>query len=201
MDADSRQHPDEVVELQRDWGRLARRELGPALARWQRGERELERFCSPEDLLGRLLGDSLREGDGPLRCLLALAPEEPLAARLVLQAILPSLGQQARWIACHRAHVSSGREGFDEVWELLCFHAWEVICSGFTSPRRLVYPQLLGEILCRTLTALAPTGSSERPGPLAPPAAGQPGPPDLAARRARRAATAPPTPPAPPEAA
>ena len=156
MDADSRKRRNEVVEPERDCGRLARHELGAALPRWRRSHRELERFRSPEELLARLLADSLRDGDGPLRSLLALAPAEPLAARLVLAAILPALRQQAGWIACHRAHVSAGREGFDEVWELLCFHAWEVICSGFASPRRRVYPQLLGEILCRTLTALAP---------------------------------------------
>lgn len=190
MHADSQKRR---IEPERDGGRLAHRELGSALPRWQRRERELERFRSPEQLLGRLLADSLRDGDGPLRSLLALAPEEPLAARLVLATILPTLRQQAGWIACHRAHVSAGREGFAEVWELLCFHAWEVICSGFASPQRRVYPQLIAEILCRTLTALAP----DEP----PPADGEPAPHEGAAGTGLPAAIRLPTPPAPPEAA
>jgi hypothetical protein len=158
MPADSRERRNEVVEPEYDSGRLTHGELESALPRWQRNERELERFRSPEELLRRLLADSLSQGDRPLRPLLALAPEDPLAARLVLGAILPALRRQTGWIACHRAHLSSGREGSAEVWELLGFHAWEVICSGFTSPRRRVYPQLLGEIVCRTLTALAADG-------------------------------------------
>jgi hypothetical protein len=198
MRSDFGQRRNVEIGLERDWGRLARRELHSALVRWQRSEQRLERFSSPEDLLAQLLADSLRDGDGPLRSLLALAPAEPLAARLVLQAIVPILEQQARWLACHRAHVSSGCEGFDEVWELLCFHAWETISSGFSTPRRLVLPQLLGEILCRTLTALAPDGPPES-GDAHPPA-GKRGQQHLGPRPERRTPTPPPTSPAPREA-
>ena len=177
MDADSRKRRNKVVEPERDRGRLARHELGSALPRWQRSHRELERFRSPEELLARLLADALRDDDGPLRSLLALAPEEPLAARLVLAAVLPALRQQAGWIACHRAHVSAGTRR---------------LRRGLGAP---LLPRLGGDLLRFCLPASAYLPAARRRDPLpdadgARPGRAARGPRPAGAARGRRARTA-----------
>jgi len=118
-----------VSQLDREWSAIATGGVADSLARWRGQESSLRRFASPPQLLGFLKLATDLESDAPLLALLSLAPSEPLAGRLLLQAILPALKAQS-------ARISHPRVTLEELWELLLFHAWQAICCYPVAKRR-----------------------------------------------------------------
>jgi DNA-directed RNA polymerase specialized sigma24 family protein len=114
--------PVPVERLERDW----RRELaGPRLAlcfdRWRKLEPALAAFGHPAALISYLRrSDPGEREDAVLRALLRRAGEDPLAALVVLQAMLPGLKSRVGRI------LIDARER-DEVWSLVLARAWERI--------------------------------------------------------------------------
>ena len=111
---------DVVSRLEREWLALS----GPVsrrLPEWGAREPALARFRSPDELIRFLL----RPGpwaarDAVLAALLAQARVEPLAARVVLAAVLPGLKRIAEEV------ILDARDR-DELWQLLLACAWERI--------------------------------------------------------------------------
>jgi DNA-directed RNA polymerase specialized sigma24 family protein len=115
--------PVPVLRLEREWEALARgQELRACLARWQLAEPDLVGLASPPALLRFLhrAGENLDRKDAVLAALLRRARVEPLAARFLLQALLPGLKTLAGGLV---------RAGWtrDEAWEQLLAAAWERI--------------------------------------------------------------------------
>jgi hypothetical protein len=135
--------PTVVAQLEREWPLLARRELAVSLACWHDSQPALRRFQRAQDLVTFLHAAAASESDGPLLALLVLAPDEPPAGRIVLQAILPALKAQARRLT-NRATTG------EELWELLLFHAWEAICTYPLTRRRRVAANLVLQVLHAT---------------------------------------------------
>ena len=114
--------------LEREWLALS----GPVsrrLPEWGAREPALARFRSPDELIRFLL----RPGpwaarDAVLAALLAQARVEPLAARVVLAALLPGLKRIAEEV------ILDARDR-DELWQLLLACAWERI-RGYPLERR-----------------------------------------------------------------
>jgi len=98
--------PNPFRSLALDWeamGRSARARM--ALRRWRHAEPSLAGFDSPADVVARCQrrGDP-RAANALVGALLRLAADDDLAARAVLQAVLPSLAARAwrrRWDAGH----------------------------------------------------------------------------------------------------
>ncbi len=112
---------DPVSSLDREWRQLARGVLPVRLRVWAEREPSLAPFADPVRLIGFLRGPAPPAmKDDLLRPLVRVASDDPLAARVVLQALMPGL----KLIAGHALHDLSER---DELWELLLAHAWERI--------------------------------------------------------------------------
>ena len=110
--------------LEYDWQReLAGRALGQRLRRWRTLEPALAPFATPAALLGFLRRSSAGEReDAVLRALLRRARTDPLAARLVLQRLLPGLKRRAGQMM-----ICAGER--EELWSLLLAAVWERICT------------------------------------------------------------------------
>jgi DNA-directed RNA polymerase specialized sigma24 family protein len=121
---------DVAYQLDREWLQLAPTEIARVLPRWHKHQPQLRRFCSARDLLAFLHTASGAQTDAPLLALLALARDDKLAGRTLLQVLLPALKAQAERIAC----ASCQR---DEVWEVLLYFAWETICTYPLERRRV----------------------------------------------------------------
>lgn len=80
-------------ELDREWEWLARSKAGRrALRRWGRGDPSLRRFSSVGALVAEVNERGhIDESDAVLLVLLRLAPTDELAARTVLQAMIPAV--------------------------------------------------------------------------------------------------------------
>lgn len=112
---------DPVLSLEREWQQLARGILPARLRLWAEREPVLAPFVDPARLLEFMRGPaSSARKDELLRPLIRLAADDPLAARVLLQLLLPGLKR----IAGRALHDVSER---DELWELLLAHAWERI--------------------------------------------------------------------------
>lgn len=112
--------PDVVSRLEHEWIALSR-PLALRLLEWGRKERALARFRSPEELIRFLRRPGLWAAkDTVLGALLARARVEPLAGRVVLEAILPGLKRTAERVILD-AHDR------EELWQLLLACAWEQI--------------------------------------------------------------------------
>lgn len=121
---------DVAYQLDCEWSLLARAEIARALRRWQEQQPQLRGFSSPRRLLCFLHSAPAAQTDGPLLALLALARDDRLARRTLLQVLLPALKAQAERIA----YPSWLR---DEVWEVLLYFAWEAICRYPVERRRV----------------------------------------------------------------
>jgi DNA-directed RNA polymerase specialized sigma24 family protein len=113
---------DLIERLEAEWPALA---AGPMLDRlrvWSEMEPALAGFATPEQLLRQLrdLRGQHRAEDEILIALVRQARTDPLAARVVLQALLPGLKNLARRILLE----ASERE---ELWSALLAHCWERI--------------------------------------------------------------------------
>jgi DNA-directed RNA polymerase specialized sigma24 family protein len=115
---------DLIERLEAEWPTLA---SGPLLARlrtWSKQEPALASFATPQQLLRQLrsLRGRHRAEDKILAALLRQAQTDPLAARVVLQALLPGLKGLARRILLEASER-------DELWSALLAHCWERIRS------------------------------------------------------------------------
>ncbi|MHB8695582.1 MAG: sigma-70 RNA polymerase sigma factor region 4 domain-containing protein [Solirubrobacteraceae bacterium] len=115
---------DLIERLEAEWPALA---SGPLLGRlriWSEREPVLASFATPQQLLRQLRGlrGHHRAEDEILAALLRQAQTDPLAARVVLQALLPGLKALARRILLEASER-------DELWSALLAHCWERIRS------------------------------------------------------------------------
>ena len=118
-------HERDLIErLEAEWPALASGPLQLRLRAWSEQELALAGFATPQQLLRHLLSmdGSPRLKDETLAALLRQAQSDPLAARVVLQALLPGLKSLAR-----RILFEAGER--DEVWSALLAHCWERIRS------------------------------------------------------------------------
>ena len=147
---------DVVAALEREWEALAMTTLSGRLRRWSQREPRLAAFSTASELLGslrRLRGDHDAE-NAILAALLREARTDPLAARVVLQALLPGLKR----LAGRLLHTAAER---DELWSLLLAHGWERIRSYPLERRpRRIAANLLLDTAHATLATLAAERSS-----------------------------------------
>ncbi len=114
---------DHVSDLDRDWRRLVRGVLPQRLRDWARTEPALAAFPEPPRLIAFLRSDaSAASKDALLRPLVRIARDEPLAARVVLEALAPGLTRLAE-------RVIFEERDRDELWALILGHAWQQIRS------------------------------------------------------------------------
>jgi DNA-directed RNA polymerase specialized sigma24 family protein len=112
---------DHLLRLEQDWRRLVRGPLPARLRVWAAAEPALAPVREPERLIAFLRGDATAAGkDAVLRALVRIAREEPLAARVVLEALAPGLARLAERI------IFDERDR-DELWALILAHAWQQI--------------------------------------------------------------------------
>jgi hypothetical protein len=111
--------PVPVARLEREWKSLAARLQADRWSAWIAAEPCLRRFAGATHLMA-FFRSPLGGKDQVLAALLRLARSDALAARLVLQALLPGLKQ----IAGRAVFEAAEREEF---WELLLDHVWERI--------------------------------------------------------------------------
>lgn len=114
--------PVPLVALEEEWRLLARGRLGVEFRRWRKTEPALRAFDGPQRLLGYLWDERAdpEVKDRLLAALLRLARTEPLASRVVLQAMLPGL----KTLAARLLRRSPEREREpvlerDELWQVL----------------------------------------------------------------------------------
>lgn len=110
-----------LVALEREWESLARGRLRLELRAWAAHEEALERFETPDRLIGFLWDRRAAsvEKDRVLLALLRLARREPSASRIVLQAMLPGLKTlAAAMLKRHPEHGDPALER-EELWQVL----------------------------------------------------------------------------------
>lgn len=113
---------DPVGQLDREWRQLAHSPLLQArLLYWAQREPALAVFAGPASLI-RFLREQGRfhDKDATLRALLTVAQTDALAARVVLEAVMPGLKRIARQL------ILDSRDR-DELWQLLLASACEQI--------------------------------------------------------------------------
>lgn len=142
---------DVVAALECEWEALVTTTLSGRLRRWSQREPRLAAFSTASELISslrRLRGDHDAE-NAILAALLREARTDPLAARVVLQALLPGLKR----LAGRLLHTAAER---DELWSLLLAHGWERIRSYPLERRpRRIAANLLLDTAHATLTTLA----------------------------------------------
>jgi hypothetical protein len=139
-----------VDVLEHDWRREQHRPLlRSQFQAWREAEPALSRFEDPAALLRFLRVPGSNDGkDAALCALLVQAKSEPLAGRVVLEAILPGLKKLAGRI------LVDARER-EELWSALMACAWERIRTYPVERRpRKVAANLLLDCLRGTLAAL-----------------------------------------------
>ena len=117
------QPPTDLIErLEAEWPQLACGPLAPRLRAWARSEAALAGFATPQQLLRHLRGlrGQPAAEDEILAALVRQARSDPLAARLVLQALLPGLKARA-------GRLLLDADERDAVWSALLAHCWERI--------------------------------------------------------------------------
>jgi hypothetical protein len=137
--------------LAREWPALAARTLAPRLRAWAEEEPRLTAFESPQALLGFLRSRSadLDRKDAILAFLLARARADEVAARVVLEALLPGLKRLAGSVF----HEVGDEE---ELSSLLLWCAWEEIRAFPLERRRTrIAANLLFDTRKRMRAALA----------------------------------------------
>ncbi len=142
-----------LSRLEEEWRSLLGLRAAARFRSWARLEPPLARFANPADLIEFLRGPS-RSGDkdAVLAGLLRKVATEPLAGRILLEALLPGLKTLARRL------IAGGTER-DETWSLLLACAWDRICS-YPLGRR---PQrIAANILFDTLGEALATLEAER---------------------------------------
>lgn len=138
-----------LAALEAEWRGLVRGELGARFRSWQAEGTPFARFADPTDLLTFLHRQGPPDAkDAVLLALLVRAPQEQLAGRVVLQAMLPGLKSLSSRLA--RSVVS-----FEELWQILFGCLWERIVTYPVARRpSRVAANLLRDTLKRTLAEL-----------------------------------------------
>jgi DNA-directed RNA polymerase specialized sigma24 family protein len=115
---------DLIERLEAEWPALASGALHGRLRDWSEHEPALAVFATPQHLQSHLRGlrGQHRAEDEILAALVRQAQTDPLAARVVLQALLPGLKALARRILLDASER-------DELWSALLAHCWERIRS------------------------------------------------------------------------
>jgi DNA-directed RNA polymerase specialized sigma24 family protein len=111
-----------ISSLDQDWHRLLRGPLPSRLRVWAEDEPALAPFAGePVRLIAFLRGSAPAVAkDELLVALVRIAAAEPLAARVVLEALMPGIARLAERI------IFDARDR-DDLWALLLGHAWELI--------------------------------------------------------------------------
>ncbi len=138
-----------LAVLEAEWRGLMRGELGMRFRVWTAEDAALARFGDPDALIAFLHRRGQPDAkDAVLLPLLVRAQHEPLAGRVVLQAMLPGLKGLSARLA--RSVVS-----FEELWQILFACLWERIVT-YPVERRpgRVAANLLRDTLKRTLAEL-----------------------------------------------
>src|SRR6266496_4108843 len=138
-----------LAVLEAEWRGLMRGELGMRFRVWTAEDAALARFGDPDALIAFLHRRGPPDAkDAVLLALLIRAQQEPLAGRVVLQAMLPGLKGLSARLA--RSVVS-----FEELWQILFACLWERIVT-YPVERRpgRVAANLLRDTLKRTLAEL-----------------------------------------------
>jgi hypothetical protein len=115
--------PTDLVErLEAEWPALAAGPVAARLRTWAQAEPALAGFATPQQVLRHLLsrGSTHPTKDAVLAALVRQARSDPLAARFVLQALLPGLKGLA-------GRLLLEADERDEVWSALLAHCWERI--------------------------------------------------------------------------
>ena len=136
--------------LDREWQALASGALPARLRTWALEEPVLAAFASPSALIRFLhTGSAGPEKDAVLRALLARSRVDPLAARVVLQALRPGLKGLAKRIFLDADDV-------EQLWQLLLASVWEQIRTYPLERRpRRIAANLLLDSMRATLNELA----------------------------------------------
>ena len=113
---------DLIERLEAEWPPLAAGALAVRLPFWAADEPALAGFATPQQLLRHIRASRGNTGaeDAVLAALVRQAGSDPLAARMVLQALLPGLKTLAR-----RILLEANQR--DELWSSLLAHCWERI--------------------------------------------------------------------------
>jgi hypothetical protein len=113
---------DVIERLEAEWPALAAGPLQSRLACWAQEEAALAGLATPQQLLRHLRGLRGRRDaeDAILAALVRQARGDPLAARMVLQALLPGLKNLA-------GRLLLEPDERDEIWSALLAHCWERI--------------------------------------------------------------------------
>ena len=113
---------DLIGRLEAEWAGLAAGAVRHRLAIWSNQEPALAGFATPQQLLRHLLsrGSKQPRKDDVLAALVREARHDPLAARMVLQALLPGLKAIA-------GRLLLDAEEREELWSALLAHCWERI--------------------------------------------------------------------------
>lgn len=141
--------PVPIGRLERDWQReLTTRGLAARFAHWRTLEPALRPFASPAAVLGFLRRSAPGERQDRVLCaLLSCAADEPAAARLLLQALLPGLKRLS-------ARLLVDTRDQEELWSALLAAAWQRIRSYPVGRRpRRVAANLLLDTLHDTVAA------------------------------------------------
>lgn len=141
---------DLIERLEAEWPALAAGPLRRRLHVWAEKEPVLAGFATPQQLLRHL--DSHRgrhrARDEILAALLRQARSDPLAARVVLQTLLPGLKALARRILLEA-------DERDELWSALLAHCWERIrCYPLEKRPRRIAANVLLDVLQKTTREL-----------------------------------------------
>ena len=145
---------DPLVRLEAEWNSVGKYPLQAQFGDWVAVSPSLRRFATGGDVVAFLHSDARpADKDDVLFVLVELAPSEPFAGRMLLQALLPGLKTLSRRVL--RANVPR-----EEVWQLLLAVAWEEIVTYPVERRpRRVAANLLLDTLHSALVQL----SRERP--------------------------------------
>lgn len=113
---------DLIERLEAEWPALAAGALAARLPCWAADEPALAGFATPQQLLRHLRASrgNTRAEDAVLAALVRQASSDPLAARMVLHALLPGLKTLAR-------RILLDADQRDELWSALLAHCWERI--------------------------------------------------------------------------
>jgi DNA-directed RNA polymerase specialized sigma24 family protein len=120
---------DPVRSLDREWEQLARGSLRQRLGVWAGSEPTLAPFTDAQGLIRFLRGGaSPVDKDRLLRALVAIARDDRLAARVVLEAVMPGLKRLVE-------RATFDERDREELWSLVLAHAWQQI-RGYPLERR-----------------------------------------------------------------
>jgi hypothetical protein len=138
--------PDLIGRLEAEWPVLAAGSLAARLPSWAAEEPALAGFATPQQLLRHIRasrGDTRAE-DAVMTALVRQAATDPLAARMVLHALLPGLKTLAR-------RILLDADQRDELWSSLLAHCWERIrCYPLERRPRRIAANILFEALKKT---------------------------------------------------